>query len=220
VDKKLDCCNNRISTHQHNYLMLKLHGNLALERCPHCSVANPHLNAQHNFQSNNHSKNWLRMWVVYVCATCGGAVTAWSDRQDATAGGYYPSAVGIDQEIPDRPRVYLQQAHDSLHAPAGAVMLAASAVDSMLKAKGYQDGSLYARIEQAVAKNLITPDMGKWAHAVRLDANDQRHADDAADLPTEADAQRVLDFARTLAEVMFVLPSRVERGLKDKPPAA
>lgn len=96
-------------------------------------------------------------------------------------------------------------------------MLAASAVDSMLKAKGYLDGSLYKRIDKAVAQNLITEDMGKWAHAVRLDANDQRHADDNADLPTEADARRVLDFARTLGEIMFVLPSRVERGLKNEP---
>lgn len=129
----------------------------------------------------------------------------------------FPQSAVLPMEIPVRPLAYLQQAYDSLHAAAGAVMLAASAVDSMLKAKGYIEGSLYARIEKAVAANVITSDMGKWAHAVRLDANDQRHADDAADLPTEADARRVLDFARTLAEVLFVLPSRVERGLQNEP---
>jgi predicted membrane chloride channel (bestrophin family) len=93
-------------------------------------------------------------------------------------------------------------------------MLAASAVDSMLKAKGYVEGTLYTRIDKAANDHVITPDMAAWAHAVRLDANDQRHADNAAALPTEQDAKKVLDFAATLAQIMFVLPSRVARGLQ------
>lgn len=93
-------------------------------------------------------------------------------------------------------------------------MLAASAVDSMLKLRGYSEGSLYARIEKAIENHLLTQEMGQWAHAVRLDANDQRHADEAAALPTEADAKRVIDFAEALAEILFVLPSRVARGLQ------
>jgi hypothetical protein len=103
-----------------------------------------------------------------------------------------------------------------MHAPAGAVMLAASAVDAMLKLKGYADGSLYTRIEKAVTDHAITADMAKWAHAVRLDANDQRHADQAAILPTQEDAKRVIDFAAALAEILFVLPSRVQRGIQPK----
>ena len=71
-------------------------------------------------------------------------------------------------------------------------MLAASAVDAMLKEKGYLKGSLYDRIEEAAKAHLISPEMAKWAHAVRLDANDQRHADHAATLPAEADARQIL----------------------------
>ena len=93
-------------------------------------------------------------------------------------------------------------------------MLAASAVDAMLKHRGLTEGSLYVRIEKAVEEHLITAEMSKWAHAVRLDANDQRHADQAASLPTEADAQRSIDFAAALGEILFVLPARVERGLQ------
>ena len=92
-------------------------------------------------------------------------------------------------------------------------MLAASAVDSMLKLKGYVDGSLYSRIEKATTEHIITQDMAKWAHEVRLDANDQRHADQNAGLPTEYDAKRVIDFVSALAEILFVLPNRVQRGL-------
>lgn len=51
-------------------------------------------------------------------------------------------------------------------------MLAASAVDALLKLKGYTAGSLYARIEKAAEDHVITQDMAKWAHEVRLDAND------------------------------------------------
>ena len=94
-------------------------------------------------------------------------------------------------------------------------MLAASAVDAMLKHKGYKDGSLYQRIEDAAADHIITEDMATWAHQVRLDANDQRHADESAQFPTTEEAQRSLDFAMALAEILFVLPARVTRGLQE-----
>jgi len=93
-------------------------------------------------------------------------------------------------------------------------MLAASAVDAMLRIKGYVEGSLYARIENAAANHLITAEMARWAHDVRLDANDQRHADESASLPTADDAIRAIDFATALAEFMFVLPNRVQRGIQ------
>jgi len=88
-------------------------------------------------------------------------------------------------------------------------------VDAMLKAKGLTAGSLYERIDQAAKDQLITADMSKWAHQVRLDANDQRHSDAAAPFPSNDDARRCLDFALALAEVMFVLPARVTRGIQD-----
>jgi hypothetical protein len=92
-------------------------------------------------------------------------------------------------------------------------MLAASAVDAMLKAKDYKKGSLYDRIDKAVSDHLITDDMSKWAHEVRLDANDQRHADEGAPSPNKADAERVVDFARALGDFLFVFPARVTRGI-------
>lgn len=196
--------------------MPTLSQNLILSRCPHCSVANPNLRRQHHLDTNNHMSNRPRTWSVYVCGSCGGVVTAWAAKHDAEVREHFPIALQVDGDIPDRPRAFLQQANESLHAPAGAVMLAASAVDSMLKLKGYMDGNLYSRIIKAASEHVITSDMATWAHEVRLDANDQRHADEAATLPTEADARRVIDFATALAEIMFVLPSRIQRGLRPK----
>ena len=102
----------------------------------------------------------------------------------------------------------------SIHAPVGAVVTAASAVDAMLKSKGYKDGSLYSRIDQAAKDHLITSEMAAWAHEIRLEANDQRHADENAPLPTSEDAAKVIEFAKALGQFLFVLPARVERGRK------
>ena len=41
-------------------------------------------------------------------------------------------------------------------------MLAASAVDAMLKEKGYIDGSLYARINKAAEEHLIPESCTKY----------------------------------------------------------
>ncbi|MBD0331997.1 MAG: DUF4145 domain-containing protein, partial [Chitinophagaceae bacterium] len=112
-------------------------------------------------------------------------------------------------------KAFLQQAIDSTFAPAGSLMLCASAVDAMLKEKGYKDGSLYTRINKAAKDHLITQDMSDWAHHVRLDANDQRHADYDAELPTVDDAKKAIDFTKTLAEIFFVLPSLVRKGIEE-----
>jgi len=139
-------------------------------------------------------------------------LAASSAGQNGVVTEMYPSPQIADQVIPDPARTYLQQAIDSLHAPAGAVMLAASAVDSMLKGKGLKDGSLYQRIDKAASDHLITSEMAQWAHEVRLDANDQRHADEYAPLPNEDEARKCINFVLALAEFLFVLPAKVERG--------
>lgn len=196
--------------------MARLGEQLDLDRCPHCHVDRPTLAQLANYETTDYSGGSRRFWRVYRCARCGGVVTA------ASSAGWgnpvtecYPSATEVDSSIPEKARAYLQQALNSLHAPAGAVMLAASAVDAMLKAKGYKDGSLYARIDKAASDHLITKEMAQWAHEVRLDANEQRHSDESAGLPGSDSAKRCLDFALALGQFMFVLPARVQQGLED-----
>ena len=89
-------------------------------------------------------------------------------------------------------------------------MLAASAVDTILKAKNLTDGTLHARIEKAVETHLITADMAAWAQEVRLDANDPRHADDLRPHHTTESAERVVDFAVAFAKFLSVLAARQE----------
>lgn len=188
---------------------------LDLARCPYCRVDQPNLNAVHAVQTNNFSGDNRRFWKTYKCLRCGGLVIASSNEERGEVAELYPAPIILDEAIPQRARTFLEQAVNSLHAPAGSIMLSASAVDAMLKAKGYSAGSLYSRIDQAKRDNLITEEMGRWAHAVRLDANEQRHADEATELPTSFDAQRSIDFVLALGQLLFVLPQRVEKGMKD-----
>ncbi|MBN1406356.1 MAG: DUF4145 domain-containing protein [Calditrichaceae bacterium] len=153
------------------------------------------------------------MWKAYMCSRCGGVVLASSKKDGDWAKEIYPDSMVVDEAVPEPARTYLNQAIDSLHSPAGSVMLSASSVDAMLKVKLYREGSLYSRINKAVEDHLITQEMSQWAHEVRLDAKDQRHADEKVTLPTSDDAKRCIDFVLAFGEFLFVLPSRVKSGL-------
>lgn len=188
---------------------------LELERCPHCKVAKPLLGRVWHMDTADHAKENKRFWSTYLCKSCGGvilAVSPFNVDHDITC--IWPAPQAVAEEVPVRAREFLSQAIASLHAPAGAVMLTASAVDAMLKDKGHKDGSLNSRIDSAAEAHLITAEMAAWAHEIRLDANDQRHADETASLPSEADAAKAIEFTNALAQFLYVLPARVERGRK------
>lgn len=195
---------------------LRLIGQLLLERCPHCGVDSPTLILMHHKDTSSLDQSVVRVWGFYACSRCGGAVTASANQLNADVIEIFPKSPSVDESVPEKAREYLMQAINSRSAPAGAVMLTASAVDAMLKSKEYLEGSLYSRIQSAINDHIITSEMGSWAHEVRLDANDQRHADEEATLPTTHDADRVIDFALALAQFLFVLPARINRGLGDK----
>jgi hypothetical protein len=125
-----------------------------------------------------------------------------------------PKAKQAHEDLPERARGFLQQAYDTLHAPDAAGVMAASAVDAMLKELGYNDGSLYARIDQAVADHRLTADMGEWAHNVRLGANRPRHADEENPNLTAEEASQSVEFAEALGQFLFVLAARIQRGIE------
>ena len=186
---------------------------LVIDRCPHCGVASPYMSHQH--MSDTAGPSGERTWRVFLCGACRSLVTAESKRTTLDVLEVFPSGdVELPDSIPERPRTLLLQARESLAQPSGAIMLAASAIDAMFKEMGLKEGDLYPRIEQAAKDHLITEDMAKWAHQIRLDANDERHADEDASLPTTEDAKLSVDFAFALVEILFVLPARVTRGIK------
>lgn len=188
---------------------------LILPRCPHCSVDQPSLHQVARFETQDYRGQSEKVWACYKCTRCGGVTTAWSYKSKNEIRGMFPQALEVDSTLPERAKEYLEQAINSMNAPAGAVMLAASSVDAMLKEKGLTEGTLYSRIKNAANSNLITEEMAEWAHDVRLDANSQRHSDLNESLPTPEDARRVIDFVQALGLFLFVLPSRVQNGIAD-----
>ena len=191
-----------------------LESQLKLKRCPHCNVDSPSLLVMNFFETENYTESDRRVWGTYKCARCGGVILAASTKMDNEITEMYPSSIIVNEAIPTRAKEYLEQAIESIHAPAGAIMLASSSIDAMLKNKGYKGGPLYSRINKAWEEHLITEEMSRWAHQVRLDANEQRHADEDLALPTEDDAKKTIDFTLALAEFLFVLPSKVAKGIE------
>jgi Domain of unknown function (DUF4145) len=189
-----------------------------VKRCPYCSIANPVLGMLwvSGQPVGRATPGPRHLWAAYGCTTCGGVVLA---KGDPNANVSNPEVVEVipapktaHADIPEPARTFLQQAYETLHAPDAAAVMAGSAVDGMLKAMGYTEGSLYSRIDSAVEKHLLTKDMGDWAHEVRLGSNRPRHAD--ADKPhvSAEEAKQSVDFAEALGFFLFVLSKRIERG--------
>jgi hypothetical protein len=195
-----------------------------ISRCPQCNVAAPQLNllwkpAAVATRVTHHKQ----FWAVYQCTSCTRMVLAEGAHKQLVHGKtsdahelisrLYPSGKGVDKSLPADAQRYLRQAIETIFAPDASIVVAASAVDAMLKAKGYSNGSLYARIDQAVQEHILTEAMGKWAHQVRLGANAIRHADDENIAPTQEDAEQTVEFASALGDFLFVLTARVEEGI-------
>jgi hypothetical protein len=191
---------------------------IGLERCPHCSIAQPNMIRAWGSQGQTPRTDggppiW---WGAYHCASCGGITTV-----GGTPAGnefynlsFFPSPKAAHEDIPETARKYLQQAYETLHAPDAAAVMAGSAVDAMLKHHGYQEGALYTRIDKALADNLLTRGMADWAHEVRLGSNRPRHADKDAPHVSAAEAKQSVEFAEALGNFLFVLTARIDRGLK------
>ncbi len=194
--------------------MPNLDNHLKISRCPHCHISNPNLSGLiPEFTTKEDNATNLRFWRVYICARCGGVVTAYCNETIRMVVKYYPEMETVDEALPPKVRTFLQQAIDSTFAPAGAVMLCASAIDAMFKEKGYMEGGIYSRISYAITDGLMPKEMEEWAHEVRLYAKDQRPSDFSSSLPTVDDAKQAIEFTRTLAQYLFVLPSKVQKGI-------
>jgi hypothetical protein len=189
---------------------------LNLPRCPHCSVDTPNLSiVAVAFETLNGEGRNKRYWNNYKCQRCGGVVVACSQHPHPNnlVTEFYPGVTTVSEDLPQRVRLLLKEATESVFTPNGSIMTCASAVDEMLKQKNYRSGSLYSRIDQAKIDGLLTADMAAWAHKVRLDANERRHTDDNAPLATTDDAKQAVEFTKTLADLLFVLPAKVARNM-------
>ncbi len=199
--------------------MAEMNDQIMLSRCPHCSVASPLLysvwHTPHGEGSPRSDGQPRRSWRVYLCTTCGGAVSAVGHGTflGDTAANIYPAPKNAHEDIPDVARKFLQQAFNVLHAPDAAAVMAGSAVDAMLKKKQYTEGSLYTRIDEALKDGVLTQGMADWAHSVRLGSNRPRHADENNPHVSYDEAKQSVEFAEALGNFLFVLTAKIERGI-------
>ena len=108
--------------------------------------------------------------LLYEYDPCGRCI--------ANVTAIFPDVWEVSDIVPEKVRNYLGQAHKSLVSPDASVLMSAASIDAMLKEHELKNGSLYDRIDEAVAKGILTQKMADWANKVRLDANNPRHADD------------------------------------------
>ena len=192
------------------------------DRCPQCQVSNPLLTIVYTPSHQRVDGNVLWCYATLICSKCNQQALyyGFAHCDDVGRDGQvsnlfittsWPSSKYADDALPEKAKRFLNQALESLHAPDGAVMLAASSVDVMLKDKGYTAGSLYSRIEKANESGLLTTQMREWAHEIRLSANEPRHADNQFEGATSAEAKQVIQFAEALGEYLYVLPARVKK---------
>ena len=186
-----------------------------VSRCPHCSVAKPLLDLLGDV--HEHYVDAFDRQFYAQCSNCRSFVLfhgyneTYSKDTTIKIEQMFPELQSVDQVVPERPRNYLKQAIESQHAPDGAILLCASALDAMLKDQGYRKGNLFSRIDKAQEEGLITSQMQGWAHETRLAANEQRHADEEVEITTEEDAVECINLTKAFAEYLYVLPSKIRR---------
>jgi len=189
-------------------------------RCPHCGVANPQLVRMYGSgqRFGRATQGPTSIWALYRCTSCGDGVSAKGDPTEAVANpnvvAIFPDIRSIDDAVPEIPKRFLRQAYETLGSPDAAAVMAGSAVDAMLKELGYTEGSVYARIDQAVNDNTLTQAMADWAHWVRLGANRPRHADKDAPHISAEEAAQAVEFADALAYFLFALTEKIRRGIE------
>lgn len=191
---------------------------IGVKRCSHCGIAKPLLvlvwaSAAHTPRGDG-GKQYF--WGAYRCQSCGSIVATKGNLagNEILVEELFPSPKQAHEDLPQVAKVFLQQAYETLHAPDAAAVMAGSAVDAMLKDRGYKDGSLYSRIDKALADNVLTKGMADWAHEVRLGSNRPRHADEDRPHISAHEAQQSVEYAEALGNFLFVLTAKIDRGIK------
>lgn len=208
-----------MSYRDHNLGELQLTG---LTNCPHCSVSNPVVvklwRSERPLPRADGGE--ASMWASYCCTTCGSMISAKGTEGHDVANPFveeiFPDIWEVDEIVPARVSNYLSQAHRTMQSPDASVVMSAACIDAMLKDNNLADGSLYNRIDAAVEAGILTQNMADWAHRVRLDANNPRHADEAVPHMSIDDAQRAFDYANALTEYLYLLPSRMPPELTNE----
>lgn len=192
---------------------------LEIIRCPHCKIHKPMMELKWESSATFvRDYNTMIMWKIFECDNCYSPVTVKLAHMD---GKYetvelFPKDHSLHKSIPRRARQFLLDAIETVHTPSASILLCCSSIDSMFKEIGYKDGNLYSRIIKAAKEYKITESMKIWSDKIRLNANAIRHANENLAPLTIDDAKNTIEFTRSVAEFLFVIPYKVEQTTKKK----
>lgn len=175
----------------------------------------------HTFQGKPYSRIHYRL---LRCAGCGRAgVAKFHDGgapNDVALEDFYPhaiQAVSLPKGVPEGIVKEYREAElcTSVKAWRAASALVRSTLEKTLKANGYTNGSLQARIDQAADDGVITAARKQRAHDdIRVLGNEVVH-DDWREV-TSAETETALHYAQRVLEDLYDDRATVEAVLKAK----
>ena len=102
---------------------------------------------------------------------------------------------------------YLKEAIECVLQPKACLLSCSSCVDAMLKERGIGGDDLFSRINKAIDTGILTKDMEKWLHHLRLVGNKIRHIENPD--PTVGEAKEALEYVTIMAELLYVYPKKL-----------
>lgn len=174
--------------------------------CPHCGQGT-------FFTCNAQFANEAGSHFLLLCPSCLRSVLVIAKGFDMWT---YPSIPPptIDENLPDHVRADYEEASKCYSAGlhTAAAIMCRRLIELSVKEKGAEGPNLYQKIEHLVKSGLLTPELGRVAHAIRIIGNDGAHPDypDLVDL-TQRDAERALDFVRLYTEYVYTLPAKTAK---------
>ena len=98
----------------------------------------------------------------------------------------------------------------SINANRAAVLMARTALEATAKNKGVTSGSLYEKIDELAAGNIITGQLAQEAHEIRLLGNEMAHGDPSTPVSGE-DVSDILGFLDTVLDYVYQQPIAIQK---------
>lgn len=141
------------------------------------------------------------------------ATQALSDAKDADI-NWFPRT-GSAPDFPDVPEHIARAAKEahscaSINAPMAATLMARTVLEATAKEKGVKTGTLFQKIDEMQAQDLIRKSTQEAAHEIRHFGNDMAHGD-IADAPEAEDAAEILELMNEVLNEVFQGPARTAR---------
>jgi Domain of unknown function (DUF4145) len=189
--------------------------------CPHCRARNAAFSPNGGYGRQNHA------FALARCSVCnGGIVAKLLHNEDACQWIYNddPPRSPVVLEIWPKPMVegcpaspphnvsrpYLQGAANLRygHFDAAGAMFRKCLETALKQLDPTGKGSPAKRIDELPRDSGVTPEMRRWAHAIRILGNEAVHEEDSID---ESEASDLQHFANLFLIYAFTLPAMVSR---------